>query len=64
MSRRELPGLIQHNVRLPKPLLDDLETWTNELNAAAQYEEYSRADLVRKILRDAVATWKAGKVRR
>ena len=57
MARKKdpnLPGLVQCNVRMPEPVLEELDAWADELNREVGWEKFTRSDLIRNCVDQAL----------
>jgi Arc/MetJ-type ribon-helix-helix transcriptional regulator len=50
-----LPGLVQCNIRMPQPVLDELDAWVEEANREAGWGKYTRTDMIRSSVDEALA---------
>jgi hypothetical protein len=53
-SETILPDLVQSNVRMPQVTLDRLDAWVDEMNVAAGWKKFTRSDLIRNIVDEAL----------
>lgn len=42
-----LPGLVQCNIRMPQPVLDELDAWVEEANREVGWGKFTRTDMIR-----------------
>lgn len=56
-----LPGLVQSNVRMPQVVIDELDVWVEDLNRAAGWAKFTRSDLIRNIVDEALERRRAAK---
>lgn len=53
-NKTALSGLVQCNVRMPAVALEYLDAWADELNHEAGWPKFTRSDLIRDIVLQAI----------
>jgi metal-responsive CopG/Arc/MetJ family transcriptional regulator len=60
-KKPEAGSLVQSNVRMPQGALDSLDEWAEELNREAGWKKFTRSDVIRDVVLEALERRRASK---